>query len=99
MDKICKLVLVGVVLSFSQLASAGIINPDCTAEKAVRSAAANATVGVSGRCSLANTAKDAASNAVSDVLPDEGVAGKAMDRVKPGKNKGMMKKATKAVID
>jgi hypothetical protein len=42
---------------------AGPIDPDCTAEKAAKSAAAKATIGVGGRCdpkeALHDTAKDA----------------------------------------
>ena len=44
--------------------SAGPLDPDCTAEKAAKSAAAKATVGVGGRCdpkeAMHDTAKDAA---------------------------------------
>jgi hypothetical protein len=44
-------------------ASAGPLDPDCTAEKAAKSAAAKATVGVGGRCdpkeAVHDTAKDA----------------------------------------
>lgn len=39
-------------------AFAGIVDPDCTAEKAAKSAAAKATVGVGGRCSAGEAAKD-----------------------------------------
>ena len=43
--------------------SAGPLDPDCTAEKAAKSAAAKATVGVGGRCdpkeAVHDTAKDA----------------------------------------
>ena len=38
--------------------SAGPLDPDCTAEKAAKSAAAKATVGVGGRCDPKETAKD-----------------------------------------
>ena len=45
-------------------ATAGPLDPDCTVEKAAKSAAAKATVGVGGRCdpkeAAADTAKDAA---------------------------------------
>jgi hypothetical protein len=44
-------------------AQAGIVNPDCTAEKAAKSAAAKATVGVGGRCSAGEAAKDSAKRA------------------------------------
>ncbi len=99
MKKVCKLVFMGAMLTLSQLASAGIVNPDCTAEKVARSAAANATVGVGGRCSAADTAKDATTEALNDALPDEGVAGKAVNMAKPEKDEGMMKRAGKAVTD
>ena len=43
--------------------SAGPLDPDCTAEKAAKSAAAKATIGVGGRCdpkeAIHDTAKDA----------------------------------------
>jgi hypothetical protein len=43
--------------------SAGPLDPDCTAEKAAKSAAAKATIGVGGRCdpkeAMHDTAKDA----------------------------------------
>ena len=46
------------------VASAGPLDPDCTAEKAAKSAAAKATVGVGGRCdpkeALTDSAKDVA---------------------------------------
>ena len=57
--------IVGALLAASAaVASAGPLDPDCTAEKAAKSAAAKATVGVGGRCdpkeALSDTAKDAA---------------------------------------
>lgn len=41
-------------------AQAGVLDPDCTAEKAAKSAAMKAVVGVGGRC----TAKEAASDSL-----------------------------------
>jgi hypothetical protein len=45
-------------------AGAGVLDPDCTAEKAAKSAATKAAVGVGGRCdpkeAAADTAKDVA---------------------------------------
>ena len=57
--------IVGALLAaMAAVASAGPLDPDCTAEKAAKSAAAKATVGVGGRCdpkeALSDTAKDAA---------------------------------------
>lgn len=46
------------MLSASLSVQAGVVNPDCTAEKAAKSAATKATVGVGGRCSPAEAAKD-----------------------------------------
>jgi len=42
----------------------GVFDPDCTAEKAAKSTAMKATVGVGGRCSPAEAAKDSAKRAV-----------------------------------
>lgn len=47
----------------SQSAQAGIVDPNCTAEKAAKSTATKAAVGVGGRCSPAEAAKDTAKNA------------------------------------
>ena len=44
-------------------ATAGPLDPDCTAEKTAKSVAAKATVGKGGRCTPAEAARDAASNA------------------------------------
>jgi len=63
----------------SQGALSGIADPDCTAEKAAKSAAAKATVGVGGRCSPAEAAKDTAKGAVG--LQDKGPVEKAKDNV------------------
>ncbi|PSU32014.1 hypothetical protein [Photobacterium lutimaris] len=63
---------------------AGITDPDCTAEKAAKSTASKMTVGVSGRCTPKEAAKDTATGAVNNALPDEGVAGKAVDAAMPG---------------
>lgn len=49
----------GVALAlFSSTASAGIVDPDCTAEKAAKSAAMKSTVGGGGRCKPGEAAKD-----------------------------------------
>ena len=50
--------------------SAGPLDPDCTAEKAAKSAAAKATVGVGGRCDP----KEAVSDSAKDVanIDDKG---------------------------
>ena len=71
-------------------ALAGIVDPDCTAEKAAKGAAAKATVGVGGRCSAGEAAKDSGKKAagVEDKGPlekknkNDGPAEKAKDAVK-----------------
>ena len=54
-------------------ANAGPIDPDCTPEKAAKSAAAKTTVGVGGRCDTKEAAKDSSKKAagVDDKGPVE----------------------------
>jgi len=57
--------IVGALLATTAaVAGAGPLDPDCTPEKAAKSAAAKATVGVGGRCdpkeALSDSAKDVA---------------------------------------
>lgn len=89
-------------LSFALLlpfaVNAGITDPDCTAEKAVKSAATKAAVGVSGRCKPGEAVKDSAGKAVENALPDNGVAGKAVDKA-TGRNDTLKDKAADAVDD
>ncbi|MEQ1802668.1 MAG: hypothetical protein ABL989_12150 [Gammaproteobacteria bacterium] len=63
----------------SQVAQGGIADPDCTAEKAAKSTATKAVVGVGGRCSPAEAAKDTAKDAVG--LEDKGPVEKAKEDV------------------
>ena len=42
----------------------GLLDPECTAEKAAKSAAMKSTVGIGGRCSPAEAVKDTAKRAV-----------------------------------
>lgn len=77
MKKITTLILaLGMGLSVG-LAQAGPLDPDCTAEKAAKSAATKAVVGVGGRCSPAEAAKDTAKDAAG--LEDKGAIEKARD--------------------
>jgi hypothetical protein len=62
----------------------GPLDPDCTAEKAAKGAAAKATVGVGGRCSPKEAAADQAKSAVG--VDDKGSLGKKSDKEKD-KNK------------
>jgi hypothetical protein len=67
------------------LALAGPLDPNCTAEKAAKSTAAKATVGVGGRCSPAEAAKDTAKDAAG--VENKGPIEKARDD-----DKGVLKK-------
>ena len=58
--------IVGALLAATAaVASAGPLDPDCTAEKAAKSAAAKATVGVGGRCDPKEAATDSAKDLVN----------------------------------
>ena len=61
----------------SGVATAGVLDPDCTAEKAAKSAAMKATVGVGGRCSPKEAAADSAKRATG--IEDKGPIGKRRD--------------------
>jgi hypothetical protein len=74
----------------TSVALAGVVNPDCTAEKAAKSAAAKATVGVGGRCSPAETAKDTGKKVAG--VEDKGPLKKATS-----KNDSPVEKVKKAV--
>ena len=64
---------------------AGVVNPDCTAEKAAKSAATKAVVGVGGRCDPKEAAKDTAGLDDRDGVLDR-------DDKKKGKDKNKNKK-------
>lgn len=53
-----SVVLTACLLLLISNANAGVVNPDCTAEKAAKSAATKAVVGVGGRCDPKEAAKD-----------------------------------------
>lgn len=55
-----NLALMLCLILISQITVGGIVDPDCTAKKAVRSSAMKSTVGIGGRCSPAEAAKDTA---------------------------------------
>jgi hypothetical protein len=58
-------------------ASAGPLDPDCTAEKAAKGAVMKATVGVGGRCSPKEAAADTAKRATG--IDDKGSIEKRRD--------------------
>jgi hypothetical protein len=70
--------LLGLGLAISAYpAVAGVFDPDCTAGKAAKSAAMRATVGVGGRCTPAEAAKDTARDALG--IDDKGPLEKRRD--------------------
>jgi hypothetical protein len=64
MREIRRLPVLLVLALSGGLAVGGVLDPDCTAEKAAKSTAMRATVGVGGRCTPAEAAKDTARDAV-----------------------------------
>lgn len=74
----------------SSAAFAGIVDPDCTPEKAAKSAAAKSTVGVGGRCDAKEAAKDSGKKAA-------GVEDKGPLEKKKSKNDTPIEKAKDAV--
>ncbi len=90
--KINSLILpLGLMLALMNVpATSGVLDPDCTAEKAAKSTAAKATVGVGGRCSPKEAATDSARDAVG--IEEKGPIEKRHD------DDGIAKKATKGVL-
>jgi len=82
MSKLMKIpgLILGVAFA-SKVAVGGIVDPDCTVEKAARSAAMKATVGIGGRCSPAEAAKDTARDAVG--IEEKGPIEKRRDKDGP----------------
>ncbi len=64
--------------------SAGPLDPDCTAEKAAKSAAAKATVGVGGRCDPKEAASDTAKKATN--IDDKDLKDRKDDKDKKDKD-------------
>ena len=80
-------------LTFTLIVStalAGVVDPDCTPEKAAKSAAAKSTVGVGGRCNAGEAAKDSGKKAA-------GVEDKEPLEKKTSKNDTPAEKAKDAV--
>ena len=88
MKRITGTIVVFATMTIVPLASAGVLDPDCTAEKAAKSAAAKATVGVGGRCSPAEAAKDTAKR-VTGIEKPKLEGNKSADRTKDAVNKVM----------
>ena len=60
MNKTAKIAIAIALSAGTQLAFAGPLDPECTPEKAAKSAATKATVGVGGRCDAKEAASDTA---------------------------------------
>ncbi len=84
-----------ILLFGSTTSLASVMDPDCDAEKAAKAAATKAVVGVGGRCTPKEALKDTAVDAGKDKLPDEGMAGKAVDAMTPEKEEKTVKDVTK----
>jgi hypothetical protein len=76
----------------TQLALAGPIDPECSPEKAAKSAATQATVGVGGRCDAKEAASDTAKRTAG--VDDKGPAEKRKDDTPTEKAKKKVDKAT-----
>lgn len=85
-----KLLSLSVLVAASFAVHAGPLDPDCTPEKAAKGAAAKATVGVGGRCSAGEAAKDSAKRTAG--IEDKGPLEKK-DKDDSGPAKGAVKKA------
>jgi hypothetical protein len=79
----------------AQLVLAGPLDPECTAEKAARSAATKATVGVGGRCDPKEAAADSAKRTAG--FDDKGPVEKRRDDDNGGADaaKGAANRATR----
>ena len=81
-----------VLILGSSVSIAGVVDPDCDAGDAVKSTAMKATVGVGGRCTPAEAAKDVTKEAV-------GIEEKGVIEKKRNKDEGLAKKAAKKALD
>jgi hypothetical protein len=75
------------LIGAAAITSAGVLDPECTAQKAVKGAAAKATVGVGGRCSPGEAAKDTAKRTAGGV--DKGAVKQAPDTAKDDAQKAV----------
>lgn len=91
-QKITITILAALFSLLSSASNAGALKPDCTAKKAGKSAAMKATVGIGGRCSPADAAKDSAKGAAG--IEEKGVLkdkGKKKDKSKKAKKNPLKK--------
>jgi hypothetical protein len=78
------------LMLITSVASAGVLDPDCNVEKAARSAAMKATVGVGGRCKPGETTKDMSRDAL-------GIDKKSPIEKRHKENQGLGKKAANKI--
>ncbi len=93
-----KIALVFALTLAASSASADLLDPDCTAEKAAKSAVAKSTIGIGGRCTPGEAAKDMAADKVEDMTPENKAAGKVVDKL-DHKDEPSVKKAVKKAMD
>ena len=86
-------IIYSLLLMCASLTQAGVLDPDCDAGKAARSATMKATVGVGGRCSPAEAAKDMGKKAIG--IEDKGL----LEKQRKKNDAGLAKKAARKVID
>ena len=86
-----KLLSLSLFVAASFAVQAGPLDPDCTPEKAAKGAAAKATVGVGGRCSAGEAAKDSAKRTA-------GIEDKGMLEKKTKDDSGLAKSAVKRAV-
>jgi len=92
MNKIALKAFVIALSACTQLAFAGPLDPDCTPEKAAKSAATKAAVGVGGRCDAKEAATDTAKRTAG--VGDKGPLEKRKDDTPAEKAKSKAKNAT-----
>jgi len=95
MKKLTLALLASASIAQASFAVGGIVNPDCTPEKAAKSAAAKATIGKGGRCSPAEAVKDTGKKVAG--VEDKGPLTKATSKEHNPVEKG--KDAAKSVVN
>jgi len=92
MNKTAEIAIAIALSACAQLALAGPLDPECTPEKAAKSAATKATVGVGGRCDAKEAASDTAKRTAG--VEDKGPLDKRKDDTPTEKAKTKAKNAT-----
>lgn len=92
MNKMTMTALTFALATCTQLAVAGPLDPECTPEKAAKSAATKATVGVGGRCDPKEAASDTAKRTAG--VEEKGPLDKRKDDTPSEKAKSKAKNAT-----